>query len=42
VDLVADLLVPRIPAPQFALVEEDLDISCAQCLSNLLGCPDIL
>jgi hypothetical protein len=41
-DLLADLLIPRVPAAQFALIEEDLDIGCAQCLGNLLGCPSIL
>jgi hypothetical protein len=42
VDLVPDLLVPGISAPQLALVEEDLDAGSAQRLSNLSGCLRIL
>ncbi len=36
-DLLADRLVPRIPAPQLALVEPDLDAGGSQCLGNPLG-----
>jgi len=42
VDLVPDLLIPRVSASQLGLVEEDLDIACAQCLGNLLGCLSVL
>jgi hypothetical protein len=41
-DLVADLLIPHIPAPQLALVEPDLDARSAKCLANLLGGVGIL
>ena len=37
VDLVPDLLIPRVPAPQLALIEKDLDAGRTQCLANLLG-----
>src|SRR6185312_6524350 len=33
-DLLPDLLVPGIPAPQLALVEKDLDARDTQCLAN--------
>ena len=36
VDLVADLLVPRIPAPQLALIEEDLDTTGTECIADLV------
>ena len=36
-DLLADRLVPRIPAPKLALVEPDFDASGAQRLANPLG-----
>ena len=36
VDLVPDLLVPRVPAPQLALIEKDLDAGRTQRLANLL------
>ena len=42
VDLVPDLLIPRVPAPQLALIEKDLDASRTQCLANLLGSLRIL
>jgi hypothetical protein len=34
--LVPDLLIPRVPAPQLALIEKDLDTGSAECLANLL------
>ncbi len=37
VDLVADLLIPPVPAPQLVLIEKDLDAGRAQALANLLG-----
>ena len=37
VDLAADFLVPRVPAPQLALIEKDLDASRTQRLANPLG-----
>jgi hypothetical protein len=36
-DLMADRLIPRVPAPQLALIEKDLDAGGAQRLANLLG-----
>jgi hypothetical protein len=36
VDLVPDLLIPRVPAPQLTLIEKDLDAGGAKCLANLL------
>jgi hypothetical protein len=36
VDLVPDLLIPRVPAPQLALIEKDLYAGRAQCLANPL------
>jgi hypothetical protein len=42
VDFVSDLLIPRVPAPQLALIEKDLDAGRTQCLANLLGRLDIL
>jgi hypothetical protein len=42
VDLVTDLLIPRIPAPQLALIEKDLDAARTQCVGNLLRRPGIL
>jgi hypothetical protein len=35
-DLAPDLLIPRIPAPQLALIEKDLDTGRTQCVANLL------
>ena len=40
--LLADLVIPRIPAPQFALVEPDLDASGAQCIANTPSGLDVL
>jgi len=37
VDLVPDLLIPRVPAPQSALIEKDLDVGRTQGLANPLG-----
>jgi len=37
VDLVSDLLIPRVPAPQLAQIEKDPDAGRTQCLANLLG-----
>src|SRR3984885_4911662 len=37
VDLVADLLIPRVPAPQPALIEKNLDVRRTQRLANLLS-----
>jgi hypothetical protein len=37
VALVPDLLIPGVPAPQFALIEKDLDAGRTQCLATLLG-----
>ena len=37
VDLVTDLLIPRVPAPQLALIEKDLDGGRTQSLANLLS-----
>ena len=42
VDPLANLAIPSVAAPQLALVEEDLDPTCAQCLGNLLGSLSIL
>ena len=42
VDLVPDLLIPRVPAPQLALIEKDLNARRAQCLANPLGSLRIL
>ena len=36
VDLVPDLLIPCVTAPQLALIEKDLDPRRTQCLANLL------
>jgi len=36
-DLVTDLLIPRIPAPQLALIEKDPDAGRTQSLANLLS-----
>ena len=41
-DLLADRLVPGVPAPQLALVEPNLDPGGSQCLANLLGSLRIL
>ena len=40
--LVADLLIPYVPAPQLALVEPDFDACRSECLANLLGSLRIL
>ena len=37
VDLLADLPVPSISAPQFALVEPDLDVGGPQRIANALS-----
>ena len=37
VDLVPDLLIPAVSAPQLPLVERDLDTRRTQSLANLLG-----
>jgi hypothetical protein len=37
VDLLADLAVPRVSAPQLALIEKNLDAGRTQSLANLLG-----
>ena len=42
VDLVPDLLIPCVPASQFALIEPDLDASRTQGPGNLLGSLAIL
>jgi len=42
VDLVPDLLIPRVAAPQLALIEKGLDAGRTQCLANLLGSLRIL
>jgi hypothetical protein len=42
VDLPADLVIPRVSAPQFALIEPDFDSGSAECLANLLGSLHIL
>jgi hypothetical protein len=42
VDLVPDLLIPRVPAPQLALIEKDLDAGRTQCRANPLGSLRIL
>jgi len=42
VDLVPDLMIPGVPAPQLALIEKDLDTGGAKCLANLLGSLRIL
>jgi hypothetical protein len=34
VDLLANLAVPRIAAPQFALVEPDFDARCPECFAD--------
>jgi len=39
---VPDLLIPRVPAPQLALIEEDLDAGRTQALANLPGSLSIL
>jgi len=36
VDLAPDLLIPRIPAPQLALIEKDFNTGRTQCIANLL------
>ena len=36
-DLLPDLLIPNIAAPQLALIEKDLDTGRTQCLANLLS-----
>ena len=36
VDLVTDLLIPRVTAPQLALIEKDLDAGRTQGLANPL------
>jgi hypothetical protein len=42
VDLVADLLIPCVSAPQLALIEKDLNAGGAKCIANLLGSLRIL
>jgi hypothetical protein len=42
VDLVADLPIPRVPAPQLALIEKHLDAGRTQCFANPLGSLRIL
>jgi len=42
VDLAPDLLIPRVPAPQLALIEKDLDPRRTQGLADLLGSLRIL
>jgi hypothetical protein len=37
VDLVPDLPIPRVSAPQLALIEKDLDAGRTQGLADLLG-----
>ena len=37
VDLVPDLLIPNVPAPQLALIEKHPDAGRTQCLANLLS-----
>jgi hypothetical protein len=37
VDLAPDLLIPRVPAPQLALIEKNLDAGRTQRLANLLS-----
>jgi hypothetical protein len=41
-DLAPDLLIPRVPAPQLALVEKHFDSGSAECRANLLGSLRIL
>jgi hypothetical protein len=36
VDLSLDLAVPQLAAPQFALVEPNLNASCTECVANAL------
>ena len=36
VDLVSDLLIPRVSTPQLALIEEDLNAGRTKCIANLL------
>jgi len=36
VDLVPDLLIPRVPTPQLALIEKDLDTGSAKRFANPL------
>jgi hypothetical protein len=42
VDLLADFLVPGIPATKLALIEEDPDASRAQCRADFLRSLPIL
>ena len=35
-DLVPDLLIPRVPTPQLALIEKDLDTGSAKRFANPL------
>jgi hypothetical protein len=42
VDPLANLAIPSVAAPQFALVEEDLDATSPQCIAKLLRRPSIL
>ena len=37
VDLVPDLMIPGVPAPQLALIEKDLDAGGTKCFANLLS-----
>ena len=41
-DLSANGLIPRLAAPQLALVEPDLDTGAAQCIANSLRRPCVL
>jgi hypothetical protein len=41
-DLAPDLLIPRVSAPQLALIEKDLDAGGAKGLANPLGSLRIL
>jgi len=40
--LAPDLVIPRVPAAQLALIEKDLDAGRTQSLANLLGSLRIL
>jgi hypothetical protein len=33
-DLTPDSLIPRVPAPQLALIKKDIYTGCTQCLAN--------
>jgi BarA-like signal transduction histidine kinase len=36
-DLAPDLLIPRVPSPQLALIEKNLNAGGAKCLANPLS-----